>query len=383
MQMRKPAIIRLVILTGLLSSISLISLAQRFSVEPILFLPQEVSESSGVIFLNDKIITHNDSCGEPILYEVDPENGSLIRELMVDGASNIDWEDITFDQQHIYIGDIGNNTGNRTDLRIYRITLLNYFQARDNTVLVDTISFSYQDQLSFDPNPQTNFDAEALISFEDSLYIFTKNWGDLHSNIYCLPKSPGEYGARRVGRIDSGGLITGGVYNPLSQEIILTGYTLTEPFLFRLSEFSGNAFDQGESTRLPFDLDGSFQVEGIEAINEMDYYITTEANALGEAMLLQVETDFLVATSNADKPEFRVFPNPASKLLNITGLDPNGMRSIILYNLQGQMVSSIGSFYGFPDRIVKLDLFGIPAGTYQLSIANKDDTRFLRKLILR
>ena len=33
---------------------------------------------------------------------------------------NTDWEEISQDKDFIYIGDIGNNSGNRDDLKIYR-----------------------------------------------------------------------------------------------------------------------------------------------------------------------------------------------------------------------------------------------------------------------
>ena len=182
--MSSPAEIRSALLILLVSLFCLHLKAQRFSVEALVSLPDQVNESSGIIFLNDRLISHNDSGGEPILYEIDTENGSLVRELVVKDASNVDWEDLTFDQQYIYIADIGNNNGDRKDLRIYRILLANYFQTTDNTLEADTINFSYEDQSDFDSNLQTNFDGEAIISFEDSLYIFTKNWGDFHSNIY-------------------------------------------------------------------------------------------------------------------------------------------------------------------------------------------------------
>ena len=40
-------------------------------------LPPEVSETSGLLFFNNLLITHNDSGGEPLLYEVD----TLTREI--------------------------------------------------------------------------------------------------------------------------------------------------------------------------------------------------------------------------------------------------------------------------------------------------------------
>ena len=372
-------------LTGnLLLSILLLPLfveAQNFTVETIALLPLETNESSGVIFLNDKLITHNDSAGEAILYEVDPDSGTLIRQLVVENASNVDWEDLCFDQQYIYIGDFGNNSGDRTDLKIYRVSLQEYFQSSNDTVSADTIRFAYSDQESFEPGNKHNFDAEALISFEDSLYIFTKNRGDFHSNIYSVPKIPGDYQIKRVGRINSNGLITGGVHNPLSQEIMLTGYTLTEPFLLRLSQFSGREFTEGEMHRLTFQVDGSYQIEAIEAINEKDYYITSETNKLGEATLYRVNTDFVVSTQNPFTADIQYFPNPVNKLLNIRGLQNPGEISLALFNTMGKQAFYHTAVTRTGDETMKINLDGVPAGIYLMHLTSQR-IDISRKLII-
>ena len=347
-----------------LSLFPLFVVAQNFTVETIALLPLETNESSGVIFLNDKLITHNDSAGEAILYEVDPNSGTLISKLVVENASNIDWEDICFDQQYIYIGDIGNNSGDRTDLKIYRVSLQEYFQSSNDTISADTIRFAYSDQGSFEPGNTHNFDAEAIISFEDSLYIFTKNRGDFHSNIYSIPKSPGDYQIKRVGRINSNGLITGGVHNLLSQEIMLTGYTLTEPFLLRISDFTENDFSNGQIDRLTFQVQGSFQIEAIEAINNKDYYITSETNKLGEATLMRVNTDFVVGTKNPFTSDIRIFPNPVTRLLEISGLQNPGETGMSLINTMGKQVFYHKTVTTIPYESIKYDLTEVPGGFY-------------------
>ena len=154
-------------------------------------LQESLNETSGLIFINQKLITHNDSGGKPELYEIDSISGEIIRTVVVSNATNVDWEDICNDSTYLYIGDFG-NTGSRTDLKIYRLLISSYLTTANDTVTVDTIQFHYSDQTDFTPAQfSTNFDAEALISFNDSLYIFTKNWGNNWTNIYALPKSPG------------------------------------------------------------------------------------------------------------------------------------------------------------------------------------------------
>src|SRR6056297_4303255 len=81
-------------------------------------LNDAMSESSGLINIQGRFITHNDSGGESILYEIDTLSGEIARMVTVIGTENTDWEDLASDDTYIYIGDFGNNAGNRTDLRI-------------------------------------------------------------------------------------------------------------------------------------------------------------------------------------------------------------------------------------------------------------------------
>ena len=60
-------------------------------------LPEDVPESSGLIFYNNRLITHNDSGNLPRLYEMDTLSSQVIRTIRIDNATNIDWEDITQD----------------------------------------------------------------------------------------------------------------------------------------------------------------------------------------------------------------------------------------------------------------------------------------------
>ena len=95
-------------------------------------LPANLSESSGAIFFNNKLITHNDSRGENKLFELDTITEQVTRTVAISNATNIDWEDITQDDTSIYIGDIGNNSGNRTDLKIYKISKTDFVYHKCN-----------------------------------------------------------------------------------------------------------------------------------------------------------------------------------------------------------------------------------------------------------
>ena len=155
----------------------------------------DLDENSGLIFYNNNIITFNDSGGEANLYEINASTGNITRTVTITNATNVDWEDITQDASYIYIGDIGNNNGNRTDLKIYKIAK-NDYNGSDDIAVAEIISYSYADQLDFNSNPNnTNWDAEGLISYGEQLLIFSKNWVDNRVNVYSIPKTNGTYSA--------------------------------------------------------------------------------------------------------------------------------------------------------------------------------------------
>ena len=70
-------------------------------ISPVSELPDEINETSGLIFLENKIITHNDSGDEPMLYEIDSINAQITRKVVIKNAINTDWEDICYDDEYI------------------------------------------------------------------------------------------------------------------------------------------------------------------------------------------------------------------------------------------------------------------------------------------
>ena len=184
-----------------------------------------------LFFFNGKLITHNDSGDNAKLYEIDTISGSISRSIAITNANNIDWEDISQDDTHIYIADIGNNNGNRNDLKIYKILKSDYISSTNITA--EVISFSYDDQSDFTSQPNnTNFDAEAITIYQGQILIFTKNWIDFKTNVYVVPTIVGNYSAEKVSSYDPQGLITGVSYNAGTDGFLFCGYnnTLT-PFL--------------------------------------------------------------------------------------------------------------------------------------------------------
>ncbi len=339
-------------------------------------LENAISESSGLIYLNHRIITHNDSGGKAALYEVDSINGQIVRTVYVGNTSNVDWEDICHDQSYIYIGDIGNNDGSRTNLRIYRIAIADYLNTPNDTVMADTISYSYANQTNFSPgNMATNFDAESLISIGDSLYIFTKNWKNSWSNVYAISNKPGTYQIDKKDSLDVKGFITGANYNTMDSVLTLVGYNIIlAPFVVNVTGFGSGLFSQGTIVKkgLKLGSSASGQVESICHISGKQYYISSEA-ALGKsAALFNLDMSNNMSLSNVSKKEVMPYPNPVSNILQIG--DAETVLSEI-YNQSGMLVLKSDKH--------KVDISTLTEGTYILITHTIDGQVSTNKITVR
>ena len=246
-------------------------------------LNEDLKETSGLANVNGKIYTHNDSGGSNLLYEINAATGDVIRSITINGATNVDWEDLACDDTHLYIADIGNNLGSRTDLKIYKI--LKSDLDTNNIVNAETIAFSYADQTKFTyDNFTTPYDAEALIAYNGQLYIFTKNWADYTSNVYSIPTIPGNYEVASVGEKVLDVMVTGAASDGAGSSVALVGYTNPydkdtqfKSMILKLSAFAGNNFFSGSIAEHEI---GNSQVVGqVEAIlfnTSSEFYLTAE-----------------------------------------------------------------------------------------------------------
>ena len=239
-------------------------------------LSSNLTETSGLIYWNNQIWTHNDN-DDINLYALDTLAGELQSTISLTGTLNQDWEEISQDENYLYVGDFGNNsTGNRTNLHILRIEKNSVLA---NSPIIDTIFFNYSNQTDFTATSSNNtdFDCEAFIATADSIYLFTKQWVSNKTNIYSLPKSPGNYVANLSATHDVQGLITGAVYLADQRIIVLSGYNnVLQPFLYLLFDFQSSHFFEGNKRKINLQL--SFhQIEGIaSAGNGLKYYASNE-----------------------------------------------------------------------------------------------------------
>ncbi|WP_179345162.1 T9SS type A sorting domain-containing protein [Winogradskyella ursingii] len=335
-------------------------------------LDATVSETSGLLIIDNTIITHNDSGNSAQLFEIDTSTGNITRTVTVSNATNIDWEDITKDDTYIYIGDFGNNSGNRTDLKIYRILISDYLN--NTSVNADIIEFSYEDQTDFTSNPMnTNFDAEALIHYNNQLYIFTKNWENFETHVYQLPKSIGTQNALRIDEFNSDGLVTGATTNSADNSIVLCGYGENGPFLIKLEGFNGGLFSNGTINIISMTAPSGYssQTEGIVALTVSEYYVSTEALFSNLQGLYQFDFNTLNIEDETNQG-LTFYPNPAKT--EITVECDNCTTTI--YSNSGQLILSSNK--------KKIDISNLASGIYQVEMKNKSTKKSsVKKLIIK
>jgi len=221
----------------------------KLRVSKICTLPKIMYESSGLAYLKNFLITHNDGGNRSELYVLD-EKGNHKKTIKVEGVKNYDWEDLALDKnQNLYIGDFGNNLNSRKNLQIHIIKkgFLN-----QSSVSPETIYFTYEDQKKFPPSKkQLKFDCEAFIVKNGRVFLFTKCRTKPFtgiSKIYILPAKPGHFEAKLIGQFQlcNKGWMSCSVTSADYHEKSNTLAVLTYGRLYIIRNFRFNAFWKGD-----------------------------------------------------------------------------------------------------------------------------------------
>jgi hypothetical protein len=218
---------------------------------------QSIKESSGIAASrqNSNILwTHNDSGDGPFVYAFDRQ-GKHRGVWRVAGAKAIDWEDMAVGpgpkrgQSYLYLGDIGDNSKNREEILVYRVTEPRITPSDSSssvknprvTEITDVIRLKY---------PDGKHDAESLLVHPGSgdLYIITKIRGG-SAGVYKL-KAPlplqGVSTLVRVGEVRLAdmfvGWFTGADISPDGQRVVLCDYLSAGELI--ISKRTGIAFDE-------------------------------------------------------------------------------------------------------------------------------------------
>ena len=233
-------------------------------------LSKKIDETSGLEIVDGQFITHNDSGGDPKLYYLD-KKGKIVFERTLEGVKNNDWEDITKDDQFIYVANMGNNFDTRKNLSIVKTPI------DPSSNEAELIEFNYPEQVKFTTAySQSQYDAEALITIEDYLIILTKNKLKKITEIYALPKIAGNYEAKKIGSLNTQSIITGGDYDPETKLLALTGTLIfNEYYILKIEDFDLESKKDYKIDMYEIPI-GKTQVEAIKIIDSNTFWITSE-----------------------------------------------------------------------------------------------------------
>ena len=338
-------------------------------------LPEQIAETSGLIHYNGKLITHNDSGGAPELYELDPETLEITRVIQITNAENTDWEDITQDEAFIYIGDFGNNSGDRQDLVVYKVPKSEY----DNGTIAqaERIDFAYEDQTAFDAMENSDFDAEALFALDDHLVLLTKQWQSQGTVAYSIPKVSGAFLAERLDSHRINGLVTGATFDTAGNTLYLVGYSnLLTPFFAQVKDVSGNAIFKGGILKTNLEI-GSAQVEAITQSGNETFYISSErfsnplVNSTSRVFVFTLdENGPEEPEQEVPEEELIVFKSNGTDLLNYRLNTERAVFGRGIFNSVGRMVT----FTPLEDITSEpIDVSGLPQALYYLVFFYSDD----------
>ncbi|MDB4107799.1 T9SS type A sorting domain-containing protein [Bacteroidia bacterium] len=306
------------------------------SVRVVASLPDNLKENSGMVSYDTGILYFINDGGNPAeLHRFDTftEQYSTIR---VTKTTNVDWEDLAKDNAgRLFIGDFGNNENNRRDLKIYKVP--NPETRENDTLIAETIYFSYENQLAFPPDEiELNFDCEAMIWYKDSLYLFSKNRTkpfDGWCYMYVLPDKPGAYEAKlrdkiqldaiskEYGWITAADIIDDTLALLSSSKVSIAGGFLTND----LAELEWNEYNVGVS-----------QKEAVAfGANAKDVFISDELFIIGNKLyLLDIELHE-ASLYFVNYPSFKVWQTGSSIHLK---LKKKEQAMVNVYSIMGEEV---------------------------------------------
>jgi len=265
---------------------------QNYHVEPKTFisgLASNLQENSGIIIYDYLLWTFNDSGGKNVLYGINFE-GKIESEIYIEDAINRDWEDITQDDQFIYIGDFGNNNGVRQDLTVYKIDKKEITKDSVQSVQADKIQFKYHNQHNFDYDPlNTEFDCEAIAHLNGELYIFTKDWKNEKTQVYRLPKEKGSYELEPIDSFQVGMLVTGADFSADLSTLALLGYHNFKPIIWIFEDVHNQQVFGTHQYAIRIDSLDRAQTEGICFLNNKSLLISCESTFEHQAQVFEIK----------------------------------------------------------------------------------------------
>lgn len=272
-------------------------------------LPDNLKEISGISAAGKYIWAITDK-PKASIYKLDSA-GKLLQVVNITNADVTDVEAVASDGQFIYLGDLGDNNGDREERKIIKVSAAAIPAGQEVQTAGETIEFTFPDREIIEKKKQNNFDCESLISFRDSLYVFTKDREDKETKLYVIPKTPGKFIAKFISSFNSAGLITDAAINPNNNELALIGYHKGHlyPFIYLFSNYKGDDFFSGDHQKIelaakPWD----WQLEGITYSDKNLVYFSCEGTKQVPATFYGIKRDdiFKLKKKKDKKDDFDV-----------------------------------------------------------------------------
>ena len=241
-------------------------------------LPKKIDETSGLEYFNGHFITHNDSGGKPKLYSFTSE-GDILKSYKIKGANNKDWEELTADNNFIYICDTGNNYATRKDLKIYKVD--------KKFILKDSILIRYKNQNNFEKKRKNRYDAEAIASVDSVLLLFSKDRKTLTTQVYSIPKAANSYIIEPIAEFEVNALITAADYDPISKTLALTSYSFAgDQYLYRFLNFDLKNIKDSKFEKYTIPVKPA-QIEAVKVEDSSTFWLTSEDEGEGSPRLFK------------------------------------------------------------------------------------------------
>lgn len=137
----------------------------------------ESRRSPGVLW------AHNDSGAGPDIYALG-DDGTALGRFRLDGATATDWEDMALGNDHLYVGDIGDNLVKRPEVNVYRVAEPTVDPTK--TGVEETLTGVEKLTLTYEDGPH---DAEALMAdpVTGDVFVVSKQWDGKPSGLYRIP----------------------------------------------------------------------------------------------------------------------------------------------------------------------------------------------------
>ena len=192
------------------------SLSKNSQVLQIAEFENSLDESSGLASHDGFFWTINDSGNSNVIFKVS-SSGTIVHEVEISNAKNIDWESLAQDESFLYVADTGNNLNRRSSFTIYKVPWTSLVH---NKAEAELLTFNYGDYESGRMTSH-NFDAEAIAINGNEVWLFSKNRGDRRTRLYKFPKLAGHYSPDPVRSLPVNSLVTGADINSANDTLFL------------------------------------------------------------------------------------------------------------------------------------------------------------------